>query len=234
MFRMPIKHPPWRANQEPELSDESFSYESPPRPMSGSKSFVLIKTQSSSPETLKPAESTKNPDFSLRAELEVIKNALESEQRKNHHLSNEITELESTIFSLKTQLKEEKKTSQVLKQKNLEKRTEEDIEKSKFFAKIQVLQDENRKLIEKVNEYKFVETQEAVIRQEMEQKYLKKFLKLRESLKIKAEKLRKKEKDLNTEKNLFSLKVSEFINKFQNFELKIPALREALKPVINN
>ena len=109
-----------------------------------------------------------------------------------------------------------------------------DLQKSKFSAQIQILQEENQKLSEKVNEYKYIETQEPIIRQEFEIKYRTKYLKLKDLLKCKAEKLKKKEKDLKSEKLLFTQKVSEMIHKFSVLEVKFPSLREVLSPVITN
>lgn len=231
---MPVKHPLWKDGSEPEIDEENLDFESPPRAIGGSKSFVLIKRKESSPvyEMINGTISTQ--ETCLRAELEVLKAQLDKSQRQNLDLQSQIQDLQSSLQSAKSELLSYKKTCQSQKQQLLETSTDFDLQKSKFSAQVQILQAENQKLSEKINEYKYIETQEPIIRHEFETKYRTKYLKLKDLLKTKAEKLKKKEKDLKSEKLLFTQQVSAMIHKFSALQVKFPSLSQVFSPVITN
>ena len=217
-----------------ETPDSETSENTPQYP---SPKGVLISKNSKFTEPSSPSPLKKRPlavntsEICLITELGLVKNDLELEKRRNQEVLNEVRELNEKIEKLAKAVNERKGENRVLKHSLNELKTEKELESKRSVTQIEVLKQENLKLSRKLTEYQFAETQIAVVQQDLEEKYRNKYLRLKEDLRGKLERLKKKEKDLAAEKLKFSSTVSTLLLKFENLDTKIPGLK-SLFPLI--
>lgn len=228
MFRTPVRlNYNSKDLEDYENSEDTPELSTPREVLIACNSLVLNKTSPSPAKKIFLGVSS-TTEICLRTEIQLIKNDLDAEKAQNQQLTENLKEKDEKIQKLSKAVNENKGEIRVLKHHLNELKTESELETKKLLAKIEVLKQENSKLSEKLNNYTLVETQVGVIQQELQDKYKKKVLSLKQSLSNRIEKLKKKEKDLAIEKSQFSDAVKGILAKFENLDTKIPGLKNLL------
>jgi hypothetical protein len=170
-----------------------------------------------------------NQDMRPTAEIELLKNDLEREKMKNEELKEIIEEKALAIQNLQAQLTEKKAELSEMKKKEFDVISEFSLEKVRYDAKIECFQKENQELLEKLDEYKFVEQQVEVVRREIEEKYQKKIMRIKGAFKERFEKYKKREIKFISEQSRLSSELEGLLKKFEILEEKLPNLKEIIK-----